>query len=212
MYCMYCMYCMCCMYGMHVYVCHIHICNLVYTYALYACVHRFTSNICNITCQFQYIHICTGRFPDGVPGCRHGLQPLSRALLPALRRSAPRADPLATSTRRGSGSLTQRCRVAACATSPGKTSFSRCEMWRRRKLVTASRHSTGTLGWLHAGADGSAPTEAELAAVLEGLGRLLPRVEMRKTTNFSITSRRILTTCRTLRGRSYGASPSCRDQ
>ncbi len=36
---------------------------------------------------------------------------------------------------RGSGSSTQRCRhgVAACATS-------RCEMWRRRKLVSASRH------------------------------------------------------------------------
>jgi hypothetical protein len=25
----------------------------------------YTSKTCNITCYFQYIHVCTGRFTDG---------------------------------------------------------------------------------------------------------------------------------------------------
>jgi hypothetical protein len=93
MYCVYCMdmhVCVCivnfvciCMYlyVLHVFVCtdttlistyiHIHtihahtdICILEYTYALYVCVHMYTSNTCNITGYFQYIHICTGRITD----------------------------------------------------------------------------------------------------------------------------------------------------
>jgi hypothetical protein len=72
-----CMY----LYVLHVFVCtditlistyiyihtihaHTDICILEYTYALYVCVHMYTCNTCNITCYFQYIHICTSRFTD----------------------------------------------------------------------------------------------------------------------------------------------------
>ena len=50
----------------HIHTIHAHtdICILVFTYALYVCVHMFTSNMGNITCQLQYIHICTGRITD----------------------------------------------------------------------------------------------------------------------------------------------------
>ncbi len=33
-------------------------------FRMYVCVHMYTSNTCNITCHFQYIHICNGRFTD----------------------------------------------------------------------------------------------------------------------------------------------------
>ena len=49
---------------MHTIHAHTDICILGYTYALYVCVHMYTSNTCNTTCYFQYIHICTGRITD----------------------------------------------------------------------------------------------------------------------------------------------------
>jgi hypothetical protein len=95
-YCMYCMYCMytyvsvcisyivcivcivcMCLYWefhkltyIHINTIHAHtdICTLGCTYALYVYVHMYTSNTCNITCFFQYIHICTGRITDGKRG------------------------------------------------------------------------------------------------------------------------------------------------
>jgi hypothetical protein len=80
---MYCMYCMSlyalvcivciCMYWhflvsthRHIHTLHAHtdICILGHTYALHVCVYIYPPNTCNITCYFQYIHICTGRFTD----------------------------------------------------------------------------------------------------------------------------------------------------
>ena len=51
---------------MHTIHAHTDICILGYTYALYVCVHMYTSNTCNTTCYFQYIHICIGRITDVV--------------------------------------------------------------------------------------------------------------------------------------------------
>ena len=51
---------------MHTIHAHTDICILGYTYALYVCVHMYTSNTCNTTCYFQYIHICIGRITDGI--------------------------------------------------------------------------------------------------------------------------------------------------
>ena len=72
--CIVCMACMCmymsvfkfrfCYIHIHTIHAHTDICILVFTYAPYVCVHMFTSNMGNITCQLQYIHICTGRITD----------------------------------------------------------------------------------------------------------------------------------------------------
>ena len=63
----------------HIHTIHAHtdICILVFTYALYVCVHMFTSNMGNITCQLQYIHICTGRITDDAMAA--GIAPLEAA-------------------------------------------------------------------------------------------------------------------------------------
>ncbi len=43
---------------------HMHLRVHICTVTVYVCVHMYTSNTCNITCYFQYMHICTGRITD----------------------------------------------------------------------------------------------------------------------------------------------------